>query len=127
MLGSVGSSLMDQPHESDRRGSKRRVWHTPVPRLGRNDELQRESEGEDDGSADDPQRPPIARFHSHHRRHSNHDGEPDQESSDEAACLPKSCQGVLHHGCTLIVTMVTATVKVVGALAHLPRKKLQTP
>jgi len=41
---------MDHLHESDGGGSKRRVRHTPVPRLGRNDKLQRESEGEDHGA-----------------------------------------------------------------------------
>ena len=52
MPGHFGSSLMDQSHESDRGGSKRRVRHTPEARLGRNDKLQRESEGEDHDEQD---------------------------------------------------------------------------
>jgi len=87
--GSVGSPFMEQRHGFDRRRSEFRVCRAPVTGLRRNDDLQRDPEGKDDERTEDPQRLPIAQARNYHRKHSDHDGEADQESSDEAACLAK--------------------------------------
>ena len=84
-----GSPFMEQRHESNRRRFEFWVRRARVAGLGRNDDLQRDPEGKDDERTEDPQRLPIARARNHHRKHSNHDGEADQESSDEANCFTK--------------------------------------
>ena len=94
----VSSPFMYQPHESNSRRPHLRVCRAPVRRLARNRD-QRDSEGED-GRTENPPRLPIARARSYHRKHGDHNGEADQESSDEAACLTKCstepCRGGLH-------------------------------
>jgi hypothetical protein len=65
------------------------VRRASVTGLGRSDDLQRDPEGEDDERTEDPQRLPIARARNYHRKHSDHNREADQESSDEAACFTK--------------------------------------
>jgi hypothetical protein len=83
-------------NEYDRQGSKLRTCHAPIPRCGGNDALQRQSEGEKDGGAANPQGLPTGRIRNHHREHRNHDGQTDQEPGNEAACLPKPRREVLH-------------------------------
>jgi len=70
---------------NERHGCGHWVWRAAVPRLGGYDHLQHESEGEYDGRAVYPQPLPIAWLRSRHRKHRNHDGEPDQQPGDEAA------------------------------------------
>jgi hypothetical protein len=84
-----GSPFMEQRYESNRRHSEFRVCRAPSTGLGHNDDLQRDPEGKENHPTEDPQRLRIARARNYHRKHNNHDGEADQDSSDEANCFTK--------------------------------------
>jgi hypothetical protein len=68
-----------------------------VRRLNRHQELQRKSEHENGGGAEDPQRLPGIRIRVSQRKRGNHDCQSDQEPRDETALLPKTRQRVPHH------------------------------
>src|SRR5438552_18250968 len=71
--GSARSLFMDQVHQSDGESSELRVYRAPVPGLGSNDDLQRDSEDEDDRCSKDQERLPITGARNHHRKDGNHD------------------------------------------------------
>ena len=71
--GSARSLFMDQLHQSAGESSELRVYRAPVRGLGSNDDLQRDSEGEDDRCSKDQERLPITGARNHHRKDGNHD------------------------------------------------------